>query len=504
MKRFQDSFQEYTAQKNAWGYNGKDIEFSNELMRQLSTRMIDPNIYVVDKKYPEYSGPLLACILSGRIHYDGEIARKLIDLGADANSIAEEYLTPNSPKAVSALRNNSALAIITTGGISNLERYLNTLIAMPDYRDFTSLNLEKVLVDLVLLNHNVVERDNQGNSALYYAAKSGNLKMACLLLCADADANMQNNDGETPLFATVRFGNHSIEEMLLFCRADPTIQNHNGETADAYRNQSRFLEAIKGKSVKTAEKMLNLGVSPDCMFANGRTALQVACKAGDLPMVRLLLEYHANLELRGERGIWDFPPVSIAFDNVIGRRRGGESPTATPNELFELFEVMVNAGADVDVSPCGYGGVTLLEAVCTWGGNSLKYAMPTHSLKSLELLLKAPNSRKREAILKGRRASLIRQSIAKEKSEDFILRLLDEYESIDSEDDSVAAAIKFNFQDVVVKKLLEKSANPNVPFRENLYSNSASGNKQDLTALELAKRSNRQRTIKLLKQYGAE
>ncbi len=77
---------------------------------------------------------------------------------------------------------------------------------MPDYRDFQRLRMEDTLVGLMLLNHNVVKKDSKGNTALHYAAKSDNLKMTALLLCADTDVNAQNNDGETPLFAAVKYG----------------------------------------------------------------------------------------------------------------------------------------------------------------------------------------------------------------------------------------------------------------------------------------------------------
>ena len=82
---FQKRFKEYTAKKHDWGYNSSDIKFSEDLVDELRKGRVNPNVEVEDSNYKRYSGPVLSCILSGRIQKPDEIAHELLKLGATAD-----------------------------------------------------------------------------------------------------------------------------------------------------------------------------------------------------------------------------------------------------------------------------------------------------------------------------------------------------------------------------------------------------------------------------------
>ena len=279
------------------------------------------------------------------------------------------------------------------------------------------------------------------------------------------------------------------------------MENKEGNIPELYRNHSLFLNAVKNKDVNAARALLQSGMSPDSMFANGRTALQFACKEGDLPMIRLLLDNNVDLNSQGEQGIFDYPTISLVFDKLF-RNRGNNA--SNKQELFEVFELMVKVGANVDVSPCGYGGITLLETLCTWNDSNFDSNSTVYQIKALELLLDAPNfSKKKQNLNKGNKSSLLNSSIRTKKSEQFIQRLLEAFDSFAPDDDCVAAAIKFNYNDDIIRKLLEKHANPNAQFSENNFRRSPNDSAKQ-TALDLARQSNRTSTIELLMQFAAK
>ena len=59
------------------------------------------------------------------------------------------------------------------------------------------------------------QKDAQGNTALSYAAWSGDLKMVYLLIEQGANINTKNYTGETPLILAARNGHTAIVNVLL-------------------------------------------------------------------------------------------------------------------------------------------------------------------------------------------------------------------------------------------------------------------------------------------------
>lgn len=96
------------------------------------------------------------------------------------------------------------------------------------------------------------ERDNDGFSALHWAAWSGLSACAERLVQAGFDINATENSGYTPLMLAAMRGNAETVQTLLRLGADPARMRHNGDTAatlakshaEAYHKRSAFVYTL--------------------------------------------------------------------------------------------------------------------------------------------------------------------------------------------------------------------------------------------------------------------
>lgn len=75
-------------------------------------------------------------------------------------------------------------------------------------------------------------RNMQGNTALHYAADSGDIKVIKALLRLMADANIKNEDGNTPLHMAAMNGNMAAVRLLVHYGGDFIVNNAGNSAAD--------------------------------------------------------------------------------------------------------------------------------------------------------------------------------------------------------------------------------------------------------------------------------
>lgn len=78
---------------------------------------------------------------------------------------------------------------------------------------------------------NLNAKDNDGFTALHWAAWSGMPQSTILLTRGGLDLNAQENSGYTPLMLAALRGNAAAVHLLLKLGADPTLKNAEGQTA---------------------------------------------------------------------------------------------------------------------------------------------------------------------------------------------------------------------------------------------------------------------------------
>lgn len=99
-------------------------------------------------------------------------------------------------------------------------------------------------------------KDNDGFTALHWAAWSGMPQSTFLLTQGGLDVNVQEKNGYTPLMLAALRGNAAAVRLLLVLGADPAMTNKDGKTA---------LQLAEEKSAAYAKRGVHLfeGVLPD-------------------------------------------------------------------------------------------------------------------------------------------------------------------------------------------------------------------------------------------------
>ncbi len=222
---------------------------------------------------------------------------------------------------------------------------------------------------LIKSGASVNAKAGDGSTALLWAANNGSLEIARALVAAKATVNTANDFGITPLIQASRVGNASMVEFLLGAGANPSLAHPEGETPLLAASRAGSLPAVRlllarGANVNAAEKfqgttalmyaaaeghldvagaLLEAGADPNKQGlinsltqrknadhpTGGMTALMLAARNGNEPMVRLLAGKGANLNLKN-----------------------GDNASATMiaiwNDRFDMAATLAELGADVN------------------------------------------------------------------------------------------------------------------------------------------------------------
>ena len=248
---------------------------------------------------------------------------------------------------------------------------------------------EEVVQTLVSAEANVNLQDSAGETALMFA--DGNVGIACRLLLANADPDLQRRDGNTALHIACYKHQSTTAEALLSFGATFIIPNTKGDTA--------FLASVRGNNTKILKLMLNsiphspfivsLGVVYACRFGHSAVfnlfvkqleyTTQIAnflisCAEGDLgSAIQHIMEFNIDPNTTLISGI---TPLMIAssFGNVDvldclleaeadvnSTDQDGYSSLAyaiTCNTSLHIVQCLLEAEANPNILA---GGVTIVE-----------------------------------------------------------------------------------------------------------------------------------------------
>ncbi len=189
------------------------------------------------------------------------------------------------------------------------------------------------LVDILERDGNVNEFDDQGWTALMWAAALGHRKAVDVLLSADADLL-------GALSMAAQAGQADICSYLAGMGADV-------DEADSIGLSALHWAAVSG-SVETVRVLLQCGANPNAGASNGATPLMGAASARAPDVVRLLVEAGAELEAVNADG-----SSALVFAASAGD--------------VETVQLILEAGADID-SQNGYGWTALMGTA--WQGHT--------------------------------------------------------------------------------------------------------------------------------------
>ncbi|CAE6958596.1 unnamed protein product [Symbiodinium sp. CCMP2592] len=192
-------------------------------------------------------------------------------------------------------------------------------------------------------------QNEEGDTALMWAASVGQLKVVEVLMQAGARLETRNQLGFTALMSAASSGYSKLVEALVKAGAKLEARTEQGITALIYA-------AGKGQA-KVVEVLAKAGAKLEAQSKQGFTALIFAAGQGHVKVVEALVKAGARVEAQSEQG----------FTALMWAARGGH---------LKVVEMLVKAGAQLDVRN-------------TSGFTALMLAAGSAHLKVVEVLVKA-------------------------------------------------------------------------------------------------------------------
>ncbi|MEJ0039755.1 MAG: ankyrin repeat domain-containing protein [Gammaproteobacteria bacterium] len=185
--------------------------------------------------------------------------------------------------------------------------------------------------------------EGDGTTPLHWAVYQNDADLVDRLIKAGANVNAMNEYGSAPLAEAATTGNAPIIERLLKAGADPESPNADGQTALMLLARTSNLPAAtallkKKANVNAIEKW------------HGQTALMWATAEKQPEMVKLLIQYGADVNARSLVNNWQRQVT--AEPRAQARPPGGLTPLiyASREGCFECVTALVRAKAKLDMA----------------------------------------------------------------------------------------------------------------------------------------------------------
>jgi ankyrin len=229
-----------------------------------------------------------------------------------------------------------------------------------------------------------------GLTPLLFAARQGCLDCTKVLLSSGADPNIVDPDQYTPLIVALINGHFDVAGALIDAGANLDMQDKVGRTAlwaavDAHTMPSSNRPAPREtddalSSMDVIRKLLDRGAQVDIalraqvpyrtkldrggdgVLGAGTTPLLRAAKAGDVPVIRMLLEKGANPRAVTARG--NVNAIMMAA-NVSAREEDMTGRNKTQKEAIESIRLLLAAGTDIN--GVDTQGRTAAHGAALWG-----------------------------------------------------------------------------------------------------------------------------------------
>ena len=242
----------------------------------------------------------------------------------------------------------------------------------------------KVLLDR---EANVTARDKNGLTPLHTASEYSQAPVVNLLLDAHADCNATNNDGDTALVLACRNGSHVVVRRLLsnakcqigFIRegrwpalsissyfgfykcAQSLLENHADTEVQELKIGTPLYHAALNGHHELCRLLLQYGANPNTLFA-GNPILSESARAGNLEIVKLLIEHGAEINATDSEGQNALQTASIKGDKALVAYlldRGADvyhedcnGCTSTIHAAHlgfaEIVQLLIDGGADLE------------------------------------------------------------------------------------------------------------------------------------------------------------
>ena len=228
-----------------------------------------------------------------------------------------------------------------------------------------------------------------GLTPLLFAARDGRVDAAKALIAAGADVNAIDPDRQSPLVIALINGHFDVANLLVEHGADVNTPDKVGRTAlwaavdyhtppqsnrpapNPFDEETTALDVIKNLLAHGARVdapltaqvpyRTKLDRGADGVLGAGTTPLLRAAKAGDTPVVELLLEKGANPKAVTRNGV----NALMMAANVAAREEDRTGRGKTQKDAIETITLLLAAGIDINATDTQ--GRTAAHGAALWG-----------------------------------------------------------------------------------------------------------------------------------------
>ncbi|KFY80330.1 hypothetical protein V499_00804 [Pseudogymnoascus sp. VKM F-103] len=170
----------------------------------------------------------------------------------------------------------------------------------------------------LLLRHDtagiVTVQDSKSQQPLHYAASTGSLRVAELLLANNADVSAVADEGETPLHCAVYEGHEDVVELLLKNKASVGARRENGRTP-----LYMAVDVGKDSIVKVLLEYISEPMDLEAPDEDGLTALYLAIFEKCSDIVKMLIRAGSNINHKNNQGLPVlFKAISCGDIDMVG------------------------------------------------------------------------------------------------------------------------------------------------------------------------------------------
>jgi ankyrin repeat protein len=307
----------------------------------------------VNTKNPEGETPLMAVARSGKV----DAAKRLLEAGADVNA-KETFGGQTALMWAAAQGQGEMVTLLASSGA-----------------DLNARGVIRQWERKVITEPRPKDMNKGGFTALLYAAREGCVECARHLIAAGADKDLEDPERITPLNMALLNLHFEVAALLVKAGADVNKWDLFGRSP-IYMAADVSTLPVKGNgamavlpsedsvtALDVARMLLEAGANPnlqlkrrppyrdvpqdrggDTILAQGATPLLRAARAGDAPLVELLLKNKALVDLPSKEGVTPLMAAAgVEFGTRVTRGR-----TRTDEGVLATMKLLLEAGADIN------------------------------------------------------------------------------------------------------------------------------------------------------------